>query len=160
MTKPVLCETFTPQLRAGTQSDGSSRLRWRGEPVYIFTGLGCFAEYVVVPEESCVPIREDVPLEVAALVGCAVSTGVGAALYTAEVRPGQSAAVYGAGGVGLNIIQGAALAGAYPVIAIDTNSSTMEIAPRVWRDAHAVLGRVGGVADPGADGRARRGSCL
>ena len=126
--KPVLCETFTPQLRAGTQSDGSSRLSWRGEPVYIFTGVGCFAEYVVVPEQSCVPIREDVPLEVAALVGCAVSTGVGAALYTAGVRPGQSAAVYGAGGVGLNIIQGAALAGAYPVIAIDTNSSKMEIA--------------------------------
>ena len=126
--KPVLCETFTPQLRAGTQSDGSSRLSWRGEPVYIFTGVGCFAEYVIVPEQSCVPIRDDVPLDVAALVGCAVSTGVGAALYTAGVRPGQSVAVYGAGGVGLNIIQGAALAGAHPVIAVDTNSSKMEIA--------------------------------
>ncbi len=126
--KPVLCETFTPQLRAGTQADGSSRLSWRGAPVYIFTGVGCFAEYVVAPEQSCVPIREDVPLDVAALVGCAVSTGVGAALYTAKVRAGQSVAVYGAGGVGLNIIQGAALAGAYPIIAIDTNSSKMEIA--------------------------------
>ena len=126
--KPVLCETFTPQLRAGTQADGSSRLRWNGEPVYIFTGLGCFAEYVVVPEQSCVPVREDVPLDVAALVGCAVSTGVGAALYTADVRAGQSAVVIGAGGVGLNIIQGAALAGAHPIIAVDNNSSKMEIA--------------------------------
>ena len=60
------------------------------------TGLGCFAEYVVIPQQACVPIREDVPLEVAALVGCAVSTGVGAAWYTAGVRPGESVALYSA----------------------------------------------------------------
>ncbi len=126
--KPNLCETFTPALRSGLQRDGTSRLSWRGAPVYIFTGLGCFAEYVVVPVQSCVPIPKDVPLEIAALVGCAVSTGVGAAMYTAEVRPGQSVVVYGAGGVGLNIIQGAALCGADPVIAVDTNSTKMEIA--------------------------------
>ena len=74
------------------------------------------------------PIRKEVPLEVAALVGCAVSTGVGAAIYTADVRPGQGVVVYGAGGVGLNIIQGAKLAGADPIIAVDTNSTKMEIA--------------------------------
>ena len=74
------------------------------------------------------PIRKSVPLEVAALVGCAVSTGVGAAMYTACVRPGQSVAVFGAGGVGLNIVQGAALCGAHPIIAVDTNSGKMEIA--------------------------------
>ena len=91
-------------------------------------GVGTFAEYIVARQENCVPIRKDVPLEVAALVGCAVSTGVGAAMYTAEVRAGQSAAVYGAGGVGLNIIQGAALCGADPIIAVDTNSRKMEIA--------------------------------
>ena len=126
--KSVLCETFADALRSGLQLDGTSRIRWRGEPVYIMTGLGCFAEYVVIPHQACVPIRPDVPLEVAALVGCAVSTGVGAAMYTAKVRPGQSVAVYGAGGVGLNIIQGAKLSGAYPIIAVDTNSSKMEIA--------------------------------
>ncbi len=126
--KPNLCEVYTPVLRSGLMADGSSRIHRDGEPVHIMTGLGCFAEYVVIPENAAVPIRKDVPLNVAALVGCAVSTGVGAAMYTADVRPGESVAVYGAGGVGLNIVMGAVLCGADPVIAIDTNSSKMEIA--------------------------------
>ena len=126
--KAVLCEKFSGTLRSGLQLDGTSRISWRGEPVHIMTGLGCFAEYVVIPQQACVPIRKDVPLEVAALVGCAVSTGVGAAWYTAGVRPGESVAVFGAGGIGLNIIQGAKLVGAYPIIAVDVNSTKMEIA--------------------------------
>ncbi len=126
--KQNLCEVYSPVLRSGLQKDGTSRIFWCDEPVHIMTGLGCFAEYVVIPEEAAVPVRRDVPLEVAALVGCAVSTGVGAAIYTADVRAGESVAVYGAGGVGLNIIMGAALCGADPIIAIDTNSSKMEIA--------------------------------
>ena len=126
--KPNLCEVYTPVLKSGLLKDGSSRISRNGEPIHIMTGLGCFAEYVVIPEDACVPVREDVPLEVAALVGCAVSTGVGAAIYTADVRPGQSVAVYGAGGVGLNIIMGAVMCGADPIIAVDTNSSKMEIA--------------------------------
>lgn len=126
--KPQLCEVYTPILRSGLMKDGTSRISRNGEPIHIMTGLGCFAEYVVIPEAGCVPVRKDVPLEVAALVGCAVSTGVGAAMYTADVKAGQSVAVYGAGGVGLNIIMGAALCGADPIIAVDTNSSKMEIA--------------------------------
>ena len=126
--KVVLCEKFSDTLRSGLQLDGTSRISWQGEPVYIMTGLGCFAEYVVIPQQACVPVRADVPLEVAALVGCAVSTGVGAAMYTAGVRPGESVAVYGAGGIGLNIIQGAKLSGAYPIIAVDVNSTKMELA--------------------------------
>ena len=126
--KVVLCEKFSDTLRSGLQLDGTSRISWQGEPVYIMTGLGCFAEYVVIPHQACVPVRADVPLEVAALVGCAVSTGVGAAMYTAGVRPGESVAVYGAGGIGLNIIQGAKLSGAYPIIAVDVNSTKMELA--------------------------------
>ena len=126
--KPNLCEVYTPILRSGLMKDGTSRLSWNGQPLYIMTGLGCFAEYVVIPEEACVPVRRDVPLEIAALVGCAVSTGVGAAIFTADVRPGESVAVYGAGGVGLNIIMGAAMSGADPIIAVDANSTKMEIA--------------------------------
>ena len=126
--QPAICDTHAVEVNAGLQADGSSRIRWRGEPVYILGGLGTFAEYAVLREASAVPIRKDVPLEVAALVGCAVSTGVGAAMFTAGVRAGQSAAVFGAGGVGLNIIQGAALCGADPIIAVDTNSSKMEMA--------------------------------
>ena len=126
--KANLCEVFSPVLRSGLMKDGESRITRDGEPVHIMTGLGCFAEYVVIDQSAAVPIRADVPLEVAALVGCAVSTGVGAAMFTAEVRAGQSVAVFGAGGVGLNIIQGAALCGADPIIAVDTNSNKMEIA--------------------------------
>ena len=124
----VLCETYSPSLRSGVQLDGTSRVSWNGEPVYIMTGLGCFAEYVVIPERACVRIRPDIPLDVAALVGCSVATGVGAAMYTAGVRPGESVVVLGAGGIGLNIIQGAKLTGANPIIAVDVNSTKMELA--------------------------------
>ena len=126
--KPNLCATFDPILKSGLPADGESRISWNGAPVYKMAGLGCFAEYVIVPQEALVAVRDDVPLEIAALVGCAVSTGVGAAMYTAGVRPGQSVAVYGAGGVGLNIIMGAQLAGADPIIAVDVNNAKMEIA--------------------------------
>jgi S-(hydroxymethyl)glutathione dehydrogenase/alcohol dehydrogenase len=128
--KPNLCETFLEPLWAGTMLDGTTRLSRDNEPVYHFCGLATFAEKAVVPQESCVPIRKDIPLTVAALVGCAVSTGVGAAMYTADVRPGDSVAVYGCGGVGLNIIQGAALCGASPIIAIDTNPTKMALAQK------------------------------
>jgi S-(hydroxymethyl)glutathione dehydrogenase/alcohol dehydrogenase len=126
--KPNLCETFAAPIWDGVMLDGTPRLSWKGQPVYHYCGLATFAEYVVVSEKSCVPIRKDVPLKVAALVGCGVATGVGAAMYTAGVRPGESVVVYGCGGVGLNILQGAALCGANPVIAVDTHPAKMAIA--------------------------------
>jgi NDMA-dependent alcohol dehydrogenase len=136
--KPNLCETFVGPIWAGTMLDGTTRLRWRGQPVYHFSGLASFAEYAVVPQESCVVIRKDVPLEIAALVGCAVATGVGAAMYTAEVHPGDSVVVFGCGGVGLSVIQGAALCGASTIIAVDTNPAKMGIA-RQFGATHTVL---------------------
>jgi S-(hydroxymethyl)glutathione dehydrogenase/alcohol dehydrogenase len=126
--KPNLCETYLAPIWAGTMMDGSPRLSKSGQPVYHFCGLASFAEMAVVAQESCVPIRADVPLEVAALVGCAVSTGVGAAMYTANVQPGDSVVVYGCGGVGLNVIQGAALCGATTIIAVDSNPAKMAMA--------------------------------
>ncbi len=136
--KPNLCETLIPVINSGLQIDGTSRVTWRSEPVYIMNALGCFAEYVVVQERCCVPIDGDVPLEVAALVGCAVSTGVGAAMYTADVRAGQSVVVYGVGGVGLNIVQGARLCGADPIIAVDTSGAKLEFA-REFGATHTLL---------------------
>ena len=152
--KTNLCEVYSPVLRSGLMKDGESRISRDGEPVHIMTGLGCFAEYVVIDQSAAVPIRDDVPLEVAALVGCAVSTGVGAAMYTADVRPGESVAVYGAGGVGLNIIMGAVMCGADPVIAVDTNSSKMEIA-REFGATHTLYSDDNSVAEIQAltDGR-------
>ncbi|MHB8628101.1 MAG: Zn-dependent alcohol dehydrogenase [Aggregatilineales bacterium] len=126
--KPNLCETFTAPIWAGTMLNGTPRLYRNGAPVYHYCGLATFAHYAVVPQESCITVRRDVPLEVAALVGCAVATGVGAAFYTAGVRPGESVVVVGCGGVGLNILQGAALCGAYPIIAVDTNPAKMAFA--------------------------------
>ncbi|MDX2160392.1 MAG: Zn-dependent alcohol dehydrogenase [bacterium] len=119
--QPNLCETFTAPLWKGVMLDGTPRLsRLNGSPVYHYCGLATFAEYAVVPEQACIPFRKDVPLASAALVGCAVATGVGAALYTAHVAPGESVVVFGAGGIGLNIIQAAALCGASTIIAVDT----------------------------------------
>jgi NDMA-dependent alcohol dehydrogenase len=136
--KPNLCDTFVGPIWSGTMLDGTPRLSWNGQPVYHYCGLASFAEYAVVPQESCIAIRRDVPLEVASLVGCAVATGVGAAMYTAGVRPGESVAVFGCGGIGLNILQGAALCGASPIIAVDANLVKMQIA-REFDATHALM---------------------
>jgi S-(hydroxymethyl)glutathione dehydrogenase / alcohol dehydrogenase len=135
--KSNLCDTYTGPIWAGTMLDGTTRLTLDGRPVYHYCGLASFATHAVVPEQSCVVVRRDVPLAVAALVGCAVATGVGAAMYTAQVRPGDSVAVFGCGGVGLCILQGAKLCGAQTLIAIDTNPQKMEIARR-FGATHAI----------------------
>lgn len=126
--RPSLCETYVDRIWAGTMLDGTPRLSKEGQPVYHFCALACFAEYVVVPQASCVPLAKDIPFEIAALIGCAVTTGVGAVLNTARVEAGSSVVVYGAGGVGLNIIMGARLAGAGRIIAVDTNETKGDIA--------------------------------
>ena len=104
--QPAICNTHAAEVEGGVQNDGTSRIEWRGDDVYILGGLGVFAEYVVIREVSCVPIPKDVPLEVAALVGCAVPMGVGAAMYTAAVRPGQSVAIFWRGWRGTEHLAG------------------------------------------------------
>jgi S-(hydroxymethyl)glutathione dehydrogenase/alcohol dehydrogenase len=136
--KPNLCETYVGPIWAGTMLDGTPRLSWKGKPVYHFCGLASFATHAVVPQESCVVVRRDVPLEVAALVGCAVATGVGAAMYTAGVKAGDSAVVFGCGGVGLCTLMGAKLCGAQTIIAVDQNPHKMEMA-RKFGATHALL---------------------
>lgn len=126
--KPNLCDTFVGPIWAGTMLDGTVRLHQDGSDVYHYCGLASFAEYVVIPQQSCVVIRKDAPLGIASLIGCAVATGVGAAMYTACVRPGESVVVYGCGGVGLSVLQGALLCGAETIIAVDTNQKKMGIA--------------------------------
>jgi S-(hydroxymethyl)glutathione dehydrogenase/alcohol dehydrogenase len=132
-----LCETYW-DWRNGTMPDGSTRLRQDGRQVTQFSVLSTFAEQAVAPEQSCVPLPDDVSFEVAALVGCAVTTGVGAALNTVQIRPGENVAVYGCGGVGLNVVQGARLSGANPIIAVDTDPAKLEIA-RQFGATHGVL---------------------
>jgi S-(hydroxymethyl)glutathione dehydrogenase / alcohol dehydrogenase len=126
--KTNLCSSYVGPLWQGTMMDGTTRLSREGEPVYHFSCLSCFAEHAVVPQESCVPLPKEVPLAVAALIGCAVTTGIGSVLNTAKVKPGSSVAVFGAGGVGLCVIMGAVLAGAGRIIAVDRVEAKGEIA--------------------------------
>jgi S-(hydroxymethyl)glutathione dehydrogenase/alcohol dehydrogenase len=126
--RPQLCQTIGMALLQGYLPDGTSRLHKGDTEIKHFTGVSSFAEYAVVPEAGIVKIRTDVPLEAAALVGCGVMTGVGAVINTAKVEPGSSVAVIGCGGVGLNVVQGAVLAGAEKIIAIDLNPRKLELA--------------------------------
>ena len=112
----------------GVLFDGTSRLSIDGEKLHHYLGVSSWAEEVVVPESGAIKIRDDAPLDVVALVGCAVATGVGAVTNTASVEPGATVAVIGCGGVGLNVVQGARLAGASQIIAIDLIPSKTEIA--------------------------------
>ena len=109
-------------------ADGRSRVRQGDADVYQMSGLGGFAEMMLTHRNGITKVPEELPLEVGALLGCAVITGVGAAFKTARVEPGSSVAVVGVGGIGLNIIQGAALAGAERIIAVDLNPDKLELA--------------------------------
>jgi Zn-dependent alcohol dehydrogenase len=126
---PWLCSTAWPAMGTGGLMDGSPRLsRNGGEAIFHYSFLSTFADACVVPERSCVPIARDIPFEIAGLVGCAVSTGVGAVWRTAGVRPGDRVAVLGCGGVGLSALMAAVAVGAEPVIAVDVASQKLDVA--------------------------------
>lgn len=127
--RPHLCATMR-RVPGGTLPAGGTRLHKDGQPVYHFARTASFAEYAVIHESGAVPIGPDVPVELAALVGCAVTTGVGAVLNTARVTPGSTVAVIGCGGVGLNVIQGARLVHAARIIAVDVSQPKLEFARR------------------------------
>ena len=112
----------------GVLSDGTSRLSLRGRRISHYLGVSSFAEYAVVPASGAIRVREDAPLDVIALVGCAVATGVGAVMNTAAVEPGSAVAVIGCGGVGLSVVQGARLAGAARIVAIDVRTEKTALA--------------------------------
>ena len=127
--RPVLCLEQGKALT--TPLEGTPRVRdARGQPLNIFSGCGSMAEYATVSAENLIKIDPKIPLDCAALVGCGVTTGVGAVFNTAKVEPGSSVAVFGCGGVGLSVIQGARIAGAERIIAIDTLQPKLEMAKR------------------------------
>jgi S-(hydroxymethyl)glutathione dehydrogenase/alcohol dehydrogenase len=117
-----LCDNTEVKLLPGA----ARRLRWKGQTLHQAFNLSVFAENMVVHEHAVVKIRDEFPLDIAALVGCGVMTGVGAVFNAAKVEPGSTVAVVGCGGIGLSAVNGAALAGAARIIAIDTNSSKLE----------------------------------
>lgn len=126
--QPQLCQTADAVLLAGGLLDGTPRLSLDGAPLFQMTGAGTFSEETVIPATAAVKIPHDVPLDIAALLGCAVLTGVGAALNTATIRPGDTVAVIGCGGVGLNIVQGARIAGAEVIVAVDVHPAKLAVA--------------------------------
>lgn len=122
--QPHLCDSV------GVTNLPPPRYRRGSDHIWAGIGVGSFAEEAVVDETAAVPIPEDVPFEIAALVGCGVTTGVGAAINTADVEAGSSVLVIGCGGVGINVIQGSVLAGAATIVAVDQNEAKLDTAKR------------------------------
>ncbi|MCZ7643694.1 MAG: Zn-dependent alcohol dehydrogenase [Planctomycetota bacterium] len=126
--RPALCEAYRGLIWQGVLMDGTPRLSLGGKPVYHYCALACFSEYAVVPEASCVKLGVETEPRIAALVGCAVSTGVGAAVNTVEIPAGASVAVLGAGGIGSCVVLGARLRGAGTVVVVDRAKEKMKLA--------------------------------
>ena len=139
-----LCGAIRTTQGKGVMPDGSSRFSSRGKVVFHYMGTSTFSEYTVLPEIALAKINPAAPLDKVCLLGCGISTGIGAVLNTAKVRPGSTAAVFGLGGIGLSVIQGLVMARAERIIAIDTNQAKFEMAKNLGATDFVV---------PQADGR-------
>jgi alcohol dehydrogenase len=126
--RPNLCQSANTSRADGTLITGARRLSLNGEPIHHYSGLSVFAQYAVVARNALIKIPDDVPLEDATIFGCAVVTGVGAVLNTAQVPPGGQMAVVGLGGVGMNALLGGVVAGAERIVAVDLNADKLRIA--------------------------------
>lgn len=155
--RPNLCTTFNAAKQKGDLATGGRRLKLNGQEIAHYGGLSCFAEYAVVPRNSVQKISADVPMHDAALFGCAVVTGVGAVVNTADIKAGETVAVVGLGGVGLSCLLGAIVAGAARVIAVDVSDDKLALARQLGatetfnaRDADCVE-RILAATDGGVD---------
>jgi S-(hydroxymethyl)glutathione dehydrogenase/alcohol dehydrogenase len=110
--------------------DGTSRFSLHGKPVFHYMGTSTFAQYTVMPEIAVAKIREDAPFDKVCYIGCGVTTGIGAVINTAKVRPGDRVVVFGLGGIGLNVIQGARMVGASMIVGVDINPSRQALAEK------------------------------
>ncbi len=126
--KTNLCQAIRVTQGQGVMPDGTSRFSINGEPVYHYMGCSTFANYSVLPEIALARVREDAPFDKICYIGCGVTTGVGAVINTAKVQPGDNVIVFGLGGIGLNVIQGARLVGANMIVGIDLNDGRKAIA--------------------------------
>ena len=123
-----LCGAIRTTQGQGVMPDGTSRFSTKGKNIYHYMGTSTFSEYTVAPEIAVAKINPAAPLEKVCLLGCGITTGIGAVLNTAKVRPGSTAAVFGLGGIGLSVVQGLVLAKASRIITIDTNQQKFEMA--------------------------------
>jgi len=129
--KTNLCQAIRVTQGQGLMPDGTSRFSKGGKQIYHYMGTSTFSEYTVLPEIAVAKISQDAPLEKICLLGCGITTGIGAVLNTAKVEPGATVAVFGLGGVGLSAIQGAVIAKASRIIAIDINADKFELAKQM-----------------------------
>src|SRR5215213_411538 len=119
--KTNLCQAIRTTQGRGVMPDGSSRFSYRGKPILHYMGCSTFSNYTVLPEIALAKIRKDAPLDKVCYIGCGVTTGIGAVIYTAKVEAGANVVVFGLGGIGLNVIQGARLVGANMIVGVDLN---------------------------------------
>jgi S-(hydroxymethyl)glutathione dehydrogenase/alcohol dehydrogenase len=155
-----LCTSIRATQGKGVMPDGTSRFRCDGDPVFHYMGCSTFSNFTVLPEIALAKVREDAPFDKICYIGCGVTTGIGAVIYTAKVWPGANVAVFGLGGIGLNVIQGAKMVGADKIVGIDLNPSKRTMAEKfgmthfinpdeVGRDkvVQAIVDLTGGGAD-------------
>jgi len=128
--KTNLCQAIRVTQGRGVMPDGSSRFSLGGKPLFHYMGTSTFANYTVVPEIALAKIREDAPFDKVCYIGCGVTTGIGAVINTAKVEPGANVVVFGLGGIGLNVVQGARLAGANMIVGVDMNPSRKALAEK------------------------------
>jgi len=128
--KTNLCQAIRATQGKGLMPDGSSRFTLRNKPLYHYMGTSTFSNFTVCPEIALAKIRKDAPFEKVCYIGCGVTTGIGAVIHTAKVEPGSRVVVFGLGGIGLNVIQGARLVGCDQIIGVDINNSRKAIAEK------------------------------
>ncbi len=126
--KTNLCTAIRATQGKGLMPDGTSRFSWQGKPVLHYMGCSTFANYTILPEIAVAKIREDAPFDKVCYIGCGVTTGIGAVVFTAKVEAGASVVVFGLGGIGLNVIQGAKLVGARQIVGVDLNPRREKLA--------------------------------
>ncbi|WP_420403340.1 S-(hydroxymethyl)glutathione dehydrogenase/class III alcohol dehydrogenase [Nisaea sp.] len=128
--KTNLCQKIRTTQGAGLMPDGTSRFSINGEKIFHYMGCSTFANHTVMPEIALAKVREDAPFDKICYIGCGVTTGVGAVVNTAKVEPGSNVVVFGLGGIGLNVIQGARMVGADMIVGVDINPARKEIAEK------------------------------
>jgi S-(hydroxymethyl)glutathione dehydrogenase/alcohol dehydrogenase len=156
--KTNLCQRIRATQGKGLMPDGTSRFSLNGKPILHYMGTSTFSNFIVVPEIALAKIREDAPFDTACYVGCGVTTGVGAVIFTAKVEAGANVVVFGLGGIGLNVIQGAKMVGADKIVGIDLNPAREAIGRRFGmthfinpKDVPDVVDAIVQLTDGGAD---------
>jgi S-(hydroxymethyl)glutathione dehydrogenase/alcohol dehydrogenase len=156
--KTNLCQQIRATQGRGLMPDGTSRFSIGGEPILHYMGTSTFANHIVVPEIALARIRKDAPFDKVCYVGCGVTTGIGAVLFTAKVEAGANVAVFGLGGIGLNVVQGAKMVGADKIIGVDLNPAREALARRFGmthflnpKEHQNIVDAIVGLTDGGAD---------